>query len=136
LRFVKAPANGPNVLIVLIDDMGFGQSSAFGGPIHMPTVGALANDGESCVCTAIVRIFNVGSTAAIGAIEFEPGLKQDLPALLRRLIPPSRGLCPRANLARRQLPFPPASDAARSEPDGARARRPARARHLAADFSH
>src|ERR1700687_3952210 len=35
---VKAPANAPNVLIVLIDDMGFGQSSAFGGPIHMPTV--------------------------------------------------------------------------------------------------
>ena len=35
---VKAPAGAPNVLIVLIDDMGFGQSSAFGGPIHMPTV--------------------------------------------------------------------------------------------------
>ncbi len=35
---VKAPAAAPNVLIVLIDDMGFGQSSAFGGPIHMPTV--------------------------------------------------------------------------------------------------
>ncbi len=35
---VKAPASAPNVLIVLIDDMGFGQSSAFGGPIHMPTV--------------------------------------------------------------------------------------------------
>ena len=34
---VKAPAKAPNVLIVLIDDMGFGQSSAFGGPIHMPT---------------------------------------------------------------------------------------------------
>ena len=33
------------MLIVLIDDMGFGQSSAFGGPIHMPTVEALANDG-------------------------------------------------------------------------------------------
>jgi arylsulfatase A-like enzyme len=42
---VKAPAKAPNVLIVLIDDMGFGQSSAFGGPIHMPTVEALANDG-------------------------------------------------------------------------------------------
>ena len=25
------------MLIVLIDDMGFGQASAFGGPIHMPT---------------------------------------------------------------------------------------------------
>jgi arylsulfatase A-like enzyme len=42
---VKAPANAPNVLIVLIDDMGFGQSSAFGGPIHMPTVDLLANEG-------------------------------------------------------------------------------------------
>jgi arylsulfatase A-like enzyme len=42
---VKAPAGAPNVLIVILDDMGFGQSSAFGGPIHMPTVEALANDG-------------------------------------------------------------------------------------------
>lgn len=42
---VKAQANAPNVLIVLIDDMGFGQSSAFGGPIHMPTVDRLANAG-------------------------------------------------------------------------------------------
>ncbi|MGP9811359.1 arylsulfatase [Rhodopseudomonas sp. NSM] len=42
---VKAPANAPNVLIVLIDDMGFGQSSAFGGPITMPTVDQLANNG-------------------------------------------------------------------------------------------
>jgi thiamine phosphate synthase YjbQ (UPF0047 family) len=46
--------------------------------------------GESGVLTGIVQIFNVGSTAAIGAIEFEPGLTQDLPALLRRLIPPSQ----------------------------------------------
>lgn len=30
---VKAPAGAPNVLINLLDDMGFGQSSAFGGPI-------------------------------------------------------------------------------------------------------
>lgn len=37
-----------------------------------------------------VHIFNVGSTAAIGAIEFEPGLQKDLPELLDRLIPPSR----------------------------------------------
>jgi arylsulfatase A-like enzyme len=45
-RFVvKAPDKAPNVLIVLIDDMGFGQSSAFGGPIHMPTVEQLANEG-------------------------------------------------------------------------------------------
>jgi len=42
---VKAPAGAPNVLIVLIDDMGFGQCGAFGGPIHMPTVDRLANQG-------------------------------------------------------------------------------------------
>ena len=30
------------MLIVLIDDMGFGMSCAFGGPIHMPTVDRLA----------------------------------------------------------------------------------------------
>ena len=42
---VKAPAGAPNVLIVLIDDMGFGQSSAFGGPVRMPTVEALAANG-------------------------------------------------------------------------------------------
>jgi secondary thiamine-phosphate synthase enzyme len=42
------------------------------------------------VQTGMVNIFNVGSTGAIGAIEFEPGLVQDLPALLHRLIPPSR----------------------------------------------
>jgi Uncharacterised protein family UPF0047 len=91
---------------------------------------------ESGVHTGIVQIFNVGSTGAIGAIEFEPGLTQDLPALLRRLIPPQPGLCPRANLARRQRPFASASDTTRSEPDSARARRQARARHLAADLSH
>src|SRR5688572_23763176 len=33
---VKPPTGAPNVLIVLIDDMGFGMSEAFGGPIHMP----------------------------------------------------------------------------------------------------
>ncbi len=42
---VKAPKGAPNVLILLIDDMGFGQSSAFGGPIHMPTCEKLAKNG-------------------------------------------------------------------------------------------
>ncbi len=42
---VKAPAQAPNVLVILIDDMGFGQSSAFGGPIHMPTLERLAKGG-------------------------------------------------------------------------------------------
>ncbi len=42
---VKAPAAAPNVLIILIDDMGFGMSSAFGGPVNMPTAERLASAG-------------------------------------------------------------------------------------------
>jgi hypothetical protein len=42
---VKAPEGAPNVIIVLIDDMGFGMPSAFGGPVHMPTVESLAKEG-------------------------------------------------------------------------------------------
>ncbi len=45
---------------------------------------------ESRVRTGTVSVFNVGSTAAVGTIEFEPGLERDLPTLLNRLIPPSR----------------------------------------------
>jgi secondary thiamine-phosphate synthase enzyme len=45
---------------------------------------------RSQVRTGIVHVFNIGSTAAVGTIEFEPGLRQDLPALLERLVPPSR----------------------------------------------
>jgi arylsulfatase len=42
---VKAPPGAPNVVIVLIDDFGFGQSSAFGGPIRMPTLEKMAANG-------------------------------------------------------------------------------------------
>jgi secondary thiamine-phosphate synthase enzyme len=45
---------------------------------------------SSAVRTGTVNVFNVGSTAAIGTIEFEPGLQHDLPAILSKLIPPSR----------------------------------------------
>lgn len=42
---VRAPHGAPNVVIVLIDDMGFGQPSAFGGPVNMPTADRLARNG-------------------------------------------------------------------------------------------
>jgi len=42
---VKAPEGAPNVVIVLIDDIGFGASSTFGGPISTPTLDRLANNG-------------------------------------------------------------------------------------------
>ena len=45
---------------------------------------------RSGIRTGWVHVFNVGSTGVIGAIEFEPGLQEDLPAMLDRLMPPSR----------------------------------------------
>jgi secondary thiamine-phosphate synthase enzyme len=44
----------------------------------------------SRIRAGVVNVFNVGSTGAIGTIEFEPGLQQDLPAILDKLFPPSR----------------------------------------------
>lgn len=42
---VKAPKGAPNVVVILIDDMGFGVSEAYGGPVYMPTLDRLANYG-------------------------------------------------------------------------------------------
>lgn len=42
---VKAPKAAPNVVVILIDDMGFGVSESFGGPVHMPTMDRLAQNG-------------------------------------------------------------------------------------------
>ncbi len=45
---------------------------------------------RSSIRTGIAQVFHLGSTGAIGTIEFEPGLQKDLPDMLDRLIPPSR----------------------------------------------
>ncbi len=45
---------------------------------------------ESRIQTGIAQVFNVGSTGAIGTIEFEPGLRRDLPQMLDKLLPPSQ----------------------------------------------
>ncbi len=42
---VKAPAGAPNVLLVLIDDLGFAGTSAFGGPVATPTFDRIASGG-------------------------------------------------------------------------------------------
>ncbi len=42
---VKAPAGAPNVVIVLVDDLGFGAPGTFGGPIATPTLDGLARTG-------------------------------------------------------------------------------------------
>ncbi|MFW3113399.1 arylsulfatase AtsD [Mycobacterium haemophilum DSM 44634] len=45
IPMLRPPAGAPNVLIVLLDDVGFSASSAFGGPCHTPTAERLAANG-------------------------------------------------------------------------------------------
>jgi arylsulfatase len=42
---IRPPSGAPNVLVVLIDDVGFGASSTFGGPCRTPTADRLAENG-------------------------------------------------------------------------------------------
>ena len=42
---LRPPAGAPNVLVVLLDDVGFGASSAFGGPCATPNAERLAAGG-------------------------------------------------------------------------------------------
>jgi len=60
------------------------------GQMHDLTGRVAAIVADSGVTVGTVQVFNVGSTGAIGTIEFEPGLQEDLPAMLQRLMPPSR----------------------------------------------
>lgn len=45
---------------------------------------------QSGIKAGIAHVFNVGSTGAVGTIEFETGLQEDLPGILDKLFPPSR----------------------------------------------
>ena len=45
---------------------------------------------RSGIRTGVAQVFCVGSTGAVGTVEFEPGLQRDLPEMLDRLVPPSR----------------------------------------------
>jgi arylsulfatase len=45
IRDIRPPAGAPNILVVLLDDVGFAASSAFGGPVNTPTAERLAANG-------------------------------------------------------------------------------------------
>jgi secondary thiamine-phosphate synthase enzyme len=60
------------------------------GDMHDLTDAVAAIVARSKIRTGVVHVSHMGSTGAVGLIEFEPGLKKDLPQLLDRLMPPSR----------------------------------------------
>jgi secondary thiamine-phosphate synthase enzyme len=60
------------------------------GDMHDVTPDVAEIAARSTIQVGIVHVFAIGSTAAVGVIEFEPGLQKDLPQLLDRLMPPSK----------------------------------------------
>ncbi len=60
------------------------------GDMHDITADVATIVRRSGIQTGTVHVFNIGSTAVVGMIEYEAGLEKDLPASLDRLIPPSR----------------------------------------------
>jgi secondary thiamine-phosphate synthase enzyme len=60
------------------------------GDMHDVTEQVAQAVARAKVRTGMAHVFHQGSTGAVGTIEFEPGLHKDLPAILDRLIPPSR----------------------------------------------
>lgn len=42
---LRPPAGAPNIIVIMVDDLGFGQLSCFGGPIEAPNLSALADKG-------------------------------------------------------------------------------------------
>src|SRR2546427_6965244 len=74
----------------MVHQQTFAVSTRGHGDMHDVTAEVSRLVKESKARTGLAQIFCGGSTAAVGAIEFEPGLKKDLPQMLDRLIPPSR----------------------------------------------
>jgi secondary thiamine-phosphate synthase enzyme len=60
------------------------------GDMHDVTDAVSGIVARSGIRTGVAHISHLGSTGAIGLIEFEPGLRKDLPELLDRLMPASR----------------------------------------------
>lgn len=65
-------------------------ATKYHGEMHDITEQVRSAVKESKVKVGTVNVFNVGSTGAVGTVEYEPGLQQDLPKVLDKLFPASR----------------------------------------------
>ena len=84
---LRAPEGAPNVLLVMGDDVGFGQPSTFGGPVNTPTLDRLANEGlrynyfhTNAVCAASRAALLTGRNAHSVGMGFTPEMASDHPS--------------------------------------------------------
>lgn len=101
---LRPPEGAPNVLVILLDDVGFGASSAFGGPCDTPTAEKLADGGlkytrfhPTALCAPTRKALLTGrnhhsaamgsitetATAAPGQTSLTPNTKAPLPLTLK-----------------------------------------------------
>jgi secondary thiamine-phosphate synthase enzyme len=66
------------------------RSSGGHGDMHDLTDDVAGVVEQSGITTGLAHVHVVGSTGAVGTIEYEPGLQRDLPEILDRLMPPGR----------------------------------------------
>ncbi len=78
------------IFATMVHQTDFSLDTSGHGDMHDITdyVGVVIRD--SGILTGTVTVSVVGSTGAVGTIEFEPGLRRDLPEILDKLIPPGR----------------------------------------------
>lgn len=69
------------------------------GDMHDITDDVAGIVAESGISAGTVHVFNVGSTGAVGCVEFEPGLEADIPAILNTLHAPLPPVRPRTDVA-------------------------------------
>ena len=101
---VTAPKDAPNILLVLIDDAGFGNPSTFGGPVATPTLNKLADAGlrynrfhVTALCSPTRAALLAGRNHHMVGIRFDLGVDGRLARATarsgRRARPPSRRFC-------------------------------------------
>ena len=99
---VEAPDGAPNVLVVLIDDAGFGNPGTFGGPVETPNYTRMAEGGlkynrfhVTALCSPTRASLLTGRNnhaVGFGSVgEFSDGVSRATPASFRTTARPSRG---------------------------------------------
>lgn len=87
-RLVSAPEGAPNVIIIMLDDVGFGQVSSFGGPVPTPYLDSLAAEGlrytrfhTTAICGPQERRLSPGATTIMPAPVFWQNGLPAIPAI-------------------------------------------------------
>jgi arylsulfatase A-like enzyme len=89
----SSPADRPNIVVILIDDMGYSDAGCFGGEIHTPNVDSLAANGIrfsqfyncSRCCPTRASLLTGAYAQRVGMAEFGRTMDLDVPTLAERL---------------------------------------------------